>query len=364
MNGFTRTWAWPYFFAGCLTVAIFTLAACTSMLKEPPGITYAESVKQLGIYPVYPPREDLQVGDIYGVEVNQKLAPARLRTVFVDSVDLTKQIKDYLARRYTFADTAAAGSNTNIHGISNELPSQSDKLSAQPELFDRGSLKTLPITAFPTIEVDSGIDVNFAAGSSTIGAFFGFGAAKTIKMTLSYGRVTSYSVPIPVALDALQSYCKWPETAAAPQNCKSEYLAFYMNEKYQLGTEGKDSVRNAVPLMVSKVYLARAISYTFNDRTLAAAAAAVTNTDTSTSAVAPTVNGNLLASAVSNSDSEMVTALAAFQTALNQSVTPKANEEGATISISGFTKNSVTFQEIFQRPVVIGYEGAYLPEIK
>jgi hypothetical protein len=352
-----RTGQWPYLFAALATVAIFTLAACSAMLKQPPGITYAESVRQLGIYPVYPPREDLQVGDIYGMEAGQK-DNNKVRSVFVDSVDMTVQIRQYLNRRYVFADTSIAASpKAAIQGISAAPPLQQDATPSRA-LFDSPDPQNLSITAFPAIEVDSGLSVDIAAGSSSLGAMFGFGGAKTMKMTLSYGRVTSYSVPIPVAYKTLNDYCDGILPGSIATNCDEKNLAKYLNQKYQLGSGG---IKSALPLMVSKVYLARAISYTFNDKTLAAAAASVANRQENQQASAPPiVDGSLLSAAVASDNSAMVTALANFQKALNSSVAAKSNIEGATISIAGYTKNSVTFEEVYQRPVVIGYEGVYL----
>lgn len=345
----------PYIFAAGVTVAIFALAACSSMLKQPPGITYAESVKQLGIYPVYPPREDLQVGDIYAVEHNPKADRSRIRSVFIDSVDMTAQIRKYLNRRYTFANTSGGADPDAINGTSTALTIQSDAVSGP--LFESPDPQNLSITAFPAIEVDSGLSINLAAGSSSIGAMFGFGGAKTLKMALSYGRVTSYSVPVPVAYQALQDYCNGILPTSSTELCISEEQAKFLNQKYQLDST---DIKKAQTLMVSKVYLARAITYTFNDATLAAAAASVANREENSQAVAPTIDGNLLSAAVATNNSTMVTALAAFQEALNKSISEKNNIEGASLTLSGFTKDSVKFEEVYQRPVVIGYEAVFL----
>jgi hypothetical protein len=122
-----------------------------------------------------------------------------------------------------------------------------------------------------------------------------------------------------------------------------------------LGTHEKDSVRKAVPLMVSKVYLARAISYTFNDRTMAAAAAAVAGP--TKGARAPTIDGNLLSAAVADKDADMVSALATFQDSLTGTVVSNQGTEGTTVSLAAYNETSVTFEEIYQRPVVVGYEA-------
>lgn len=346
--------------AGMSAAVFATLAACSALLQEPPGVSYARSVEQLGIYPVYPPREDLQVGDIYGIEVKAGVENVKLHTVFVDSVDLTKAIRGYLAHRYQFGNTSAETASQSINGISAPLPSQTDAPASNGHVLDTSDLKNLPITGFPAIEVDSGLAIGVTGASQSLAAIFGFEAAKTLKMTLHYGSVTSYSVPIPLALQALQGYCAQQRTRPAPQNCDSQTLAYYMDEKYQLGT-GAKGIKTAVPLMVSKVYLARAISYTFNDRTLAAAAASIASGQDKKAPSLPTVDGGLLDAAVKADSPEMVTALAAFQNALNGSTASQQGTEGVSVTLSGYTQNTVTFQEVYQRPVVIGYEGVYVP---
>lgn len=349
---------WANLVAIGMTIALLALTACSQMFKEPPGIVYAESVRQLGIYPVYPPREDLQVGDIYGVEFDPKADKSRLRNVYIDSIDLTQQIRDYLKGRYTFGTTAAiaATTATTINGVSGQITAQTDAPSGG-QLFDSPAMQNLPITGFPAIEVNSGLSLALAAGSASIGSAFGFGSTQTLKMRLNYGMVTSYTVPVPVAEEELRLYCNAEELTGGG-NCDEGNLTRYMNQKYQLGSSGSGTVKRALVLMVSKVYLARAISYTFNDRSLAAAAASVVDREQNKQAVAPTINGSLLTSAMAKDDVEMVNALAAFQTALNSSVSTAAtNAEGATVNLASFTENSVTFEQIFQRPVVIGYEG-------
>lgn len=346
---------WPNLVAIGVTIALLTLTACSQMFKEPPGVSYSESVRQLGIYPVYPPREDLQVGDIYGVEDNPRVDRARIRSVFLDSVDLTGQIRKYLDRRYTFGNTAASASSHTIGETAGQIIVQSDAPS-DAQLFDSPAPQNLPITGFPSIEVDSGLSLSLVGASG--GAGFGFGSSQTLKMTLSFGLVTSYSVPIPVAFAELERYCN-TRFADLVQNCNNEDVTRYLNQKYQLGESGSKSIRKAQVLMVSKVYLARSISYTFNDQALVAAAASAANRETNSQASAPIVDGTLLTSAMAEGP-EMVTALATFQKALNAAAQPGDNKDGASISLAGYTRNSVTFEQIFQRPVVIGFEGAYL----
>jgi len=338
------------------------LAACSSFMQEQPGISYAKSVVQLGIYPVYPPREDIQVGDLYGMEDNARLDPSKLHSVFVRTIDMTPEIKDYLAHRYVFRDTTTSLDQGEVTGLSAAVPNQTDAPTGG-KVLDRSPLQDLPIAGFPAIEVDSGLSIGIEGAPPDIAAIFGFAAAKTEKMTLHFGMVTSYSVPTEVALDKLRAFCHGPPyNDIVVKDCGNDNLSILIDEKFQLGTNGPKTVRTAHPLLVSKVYLARAISYTFNDATLAAAAAGVAGGNGK--AAPPIVNGNLLSAAVASDDPAMVSALANFQSALNSTVdSSQQNTQGVSFSLSGYDRNSVTFQEIFQRPVVVGYEGVYVQPV-
>ena len=361
-----RTWLREYSTAMAVVSASLTtglvLAACASFINEPPGISYAKAVQDLGIYPVYPPREDIQVGDIYGMENDHSVEQVRRRSVYVTTKDMTADIKNYLKKRYEFGTTGTGNASYALSGFSNQIPQQTDAPS-DGEVLDRADLQNLPITDFPAIEVDSGLSLGVAGAAQSLAAIFGFEAAKTLKMTLHFGLVTTYQVPIPIAYRALIDYCRPavdPRDGRKhlPSDCAPNILASYIDQKFQLPTDpAKGGVKNVIPIMVSKVYLARAISYTFNDSTLAAAAAAVAEGNGTT---APgVIGGNLLGDAVAANDASMVSALAAFQTALN-GATSKADTSGVSVSVQGYTKSSVTFQEIYERPVVVGYEAVYI----
>lgn len=342
-----------------LTVLSFgLLAGCSSLFQEPsPGITYAKSVEELGIFPVYPPREDLQVGDLYGAEIGRETDKARMHTVYLGNIDLTKQVKAYLKTRYRFGETRTI-SDGAIQGTSAQLPSQLDAPS-DGNVLDRADMQNLPITGLPAIEVDSGLSIGVAGAPTQLAAVFGFAAAKTEKMTLHFGIVTSYSVSTPIALEILQRHCGYIKDGAGqleiPEECARDQVVDYLNQKYQLNDNDPHRVQDANILLVSKVYLARAISYTFNDRTMAAAAAAIAGD--SKGARAPMVDGNLLSAAVASNNAGMVSALATFQDSLTGTVVSNQGSDGTTVSLAAYNENSVTFEEIYQRPVVVGYEA-------
>ena len=115
-----------------LIVPFLAVAGCSS-LNEPAGVSYAKSVTQLGINPVYPPREDLQVGDIYAVETHTQANRLTAKSAFVASKDMTPQIRAYLASRYKFGQTA----------VTEATPTTGDSVKrAQTDASDANSRST------------------------------------------------------------------------------------------------------------------------------------------------------------------------------------------------------------------------------
>ena len=336
-----------------MCMPLLAAGGCAS-LKEPPGITYAKSVEQLGITPVYPPREDMQVGDLYAVEEHAG-DRTKARLGYIDTIDLTTDIRNYLLTRYKFKDTnISAGPVTTSVLVTNQL-SQSDALGTG-KVPTSTDLATLPITSLPEIEVDSGITVGVAGQPKGLVAVFGFEAAKTLKMSLRFGQVTSYEVPEITAAHRLDVYCK--PTVPTHVNCQVPNLNYVVNLKYGLlGAGEADAVKRSYILMISKVYLARQITYTFDDAALAAAAAA--SQSQGRPATIPTVSPAAINKAAADGNAEMVSALAELQTALNANIA-KQTSEGFGVSFAGYSRNAVSFNEVFARPVVIGFEAVTL----
>ena len=331
-------------------VSVLAVGGCSATLNQPAGVTYAKSVEQLGIIPVYPPREDLQVGDLYAIENHSHEDRLRARTGYLDTVDLTADIRDYLSTRYKFKQTNTGV--TPIAATSQSVPQLEQIDAFKGRIPGKSDLETLPITGFPEIEVDSGITVGVSGQPKGLAAVFGFEAAKTLKMSLRFGEVTSYAVPAVRAAQRLDGYCASPVTQ---YNCTTSSLNYIVNLKYGLDRKDPDGVKSSHILMVDKVYLARQITYTFNDATLAAAVVA----SQGSAGAVPTISASAVDKALASGDSAMLGALAELQTSLNGAVA-KQPAEGGGVSFAGVNKNAVSFNVVFARPVVIGYEAVTL----
>jgi hypothetical protein len=121
-----------------------------------------------------------------------------------------------------------------------------------------------------------------------------------------------------------------------------------------------DAVKQSYILMVTKVYLARQITYTFDT---ASAVAVAAMTQGSTSAGSPVINPATVNKAAADNNAEMLQALAEMQTSLN-GVVRQQGPNGGQLSFAGATSNGVAFTEVFARPVVVGYEAVTLAATK
>lgn len=337
-----------------MCLPLLAVAGCAS-LREAPGVSYAKSVTQLGINPVYPPREDIQVGDIYAIEAHSYATRLTAKTAYLATNDMTAAIRAYLDSRYKFkaSDVDPAKGETDEALKRAQADAYDQKLIAM-----RHNLPTLPVDGFPAIEVDSGITVGVGGQPQGLGVALGFTAAKTLKMSLQFGQVTSYEVPMPVGVDSFDSYC----TTVDPQICAEDKLVYWLNQKYQLGPKDPGYVKAAYALMVTKVYLARQITYTFNDATLAAAAAKTVNKSGSMAPDAPTVTSDQINSILATKNPELITAMGSLIQSVNSSTASQTQEGGGSFSLAAVNKDSVSITQIFARPVVVGYEGVSIDD--
>ena len=337
------------FYAVALVASASLLSGC-AIRDASPGVTYAEDVQQLGIYPVYPPREGLQVGDVYAVERHGDSNEDRLkaRSAYVGSLNLTNQIRQYLATRYQFGSTVVTQDGQLKAG-------QSD--AANKSILPQSTFANLPIAAFPDIEVDSGVSVAGGGQPNGLLAALGFSFTKTLKMELHFNDVTSYEVPQGEAGLIIENYCAEEDKMSSIDDraCLGQNLAKAINDKYMLPPGSHDAVKDASLIFVTKVYLAREIDYTYNDATLAAAAAGtVTTSGSAPDLITPTT----IDKAVTGNDANTIAALAELQKAENDSVAKSGTTAGqGAISLAAINGRSVSFRQVFDRPVVIGYEG-------
>ncbi|SEN20640.1 hypothetical protein SAMN05443254_106478 [Bradyrhizobium sp. OK095] len=262
-----------------LVVLVVFIAASTFLLvwlgPEPSQTNVIEewnaTISKLGIDPVFPPEEDVAVGDIYAVlDDSENGQPSRtalaLRSIKLTHQDLTADIEKTYRQSYQFPNTSPRPSDQTQPW--DQMPNQNGILT-HPE-----KRTTLPIAAFPgfTIKQQSGFSGGLLGWLSTT---FGFKSDSGIELNIPVAE--TYGIPSIEAVGELEQFCS---DRNDPNRCTDEtlrrHLAFVTPRAFDLKPKDSNDVLAAdaaAPLssasspyryplqivLVNRVYLARYI---------------------------------------------------------------------------------------------------------
>lgn len=287
-----------------------TEVACAS---DPAGDT-SDTKPTLAVTPVYPPREGVQVGDVYAVEEHDAADRLTAKTAFIDSIDMSAPIRAYQKSRYQY--------------VSGEKP----VAGVVAEMIDN----------FPAIEVDSGVALKVSdtgKGSDP----------KRLRLTARFSDVTSTEVPVLVGARTLSLYC---DNAVTAINCRRSSDAYVINLKYNSAQSDPGYVRSAGVLFLTKVYRAKSITYSALCAS-AASAMGVTAVATGGSPI------DLPSQVLETQDPALIDAMTDLRKALQNA--PTTDSQSVLSSLKALPDNSV--MQTFARPVVIGYESVSIAGI-
>jgi len=260
----------------------------------------------LGVAPIYPPREGVQIGDLYAVEQHSGADGFRAKTALLTSVDMRPEIQAWAKSRYHYVADKAA-------------------VNLVPETID----------SFPTIEVDSGVTMSATQSNAA-------SSPARLRLTMRFDGVTSSEVPPIVGEERLAEFCE----SEAGYLCENAYAANAINQRYALGPNDSAEVRAAGVLLVTKVYRATQVTY----RALCASAADAMGVTAVASPLAPLAGAS---NALETKDPALIEAMADLTKALT--AVPGDQTGSSTSSLKALADNSVI--QTFVRPVVIGYES-------
>lgn len=221
---------WKSLLAGAAAFIVVAIAgyAAVRWLTPDPGAIISNSVPsleaewnntiaRLGIDPVYPPEEDLAVGDLMAIVVSDeedanetknnkldKTSPILRRSVKLAHIDLREQLGKAYAMLTVFLPTPGTPSAPKSGAA------QSDASSARQtglRVFTDDMPKSqLPQAAFPSLIIQA--DNNAAFGTSAAGwGLAKFGASNRGFEELRLTDVRTYGLPSIRAMEALSAYC-------------------------------------------------------------------------------------------------------------------------------------------------------------
>ncbi len=307
---------------------------------------YKAETRKLGLNPVYPPREEFQIGDVYiwarrkGDLDREVAAYMGSEKRFIDAADR------FMANRLVFQKTNGQGSGGQ----------QADLFGTKLTRRSQNSIDTLPIAAFPSVSGDSGFDGG--GGLVKLLQAIGIAGGARTEVTLDFNDVRTYWVP---KIEAVKATGSNPVFALADIYRKNPagYLRQILEQNYNVNkiyVAGKSMCEADLEFgvsVVSRVYLTRSISYTYrNSRIVSAGISRATSGSVASAPTAPAVNVNVNATGDLASNDQQLTALKQQIDALSQS-----QGSGNSVSFQAWDARGITFQRTYDRPVSIGWDG-------
>jgi hypothetical protein len=235
---------------------------------------WGEAIQQFKIEPVFPPEEDLAVGDVLAYVVADKSPdpidyrlPLTSRAVKLAHVDLRAELEKAYAELPTFPDAAKAATNDKqLQGAEPTPLPQGSVL----RLFTKEVIESnLPRAAFANLKTASSNSVAGGVGAENQ-ASASYGGSNQGYEEFQLSEVSTYGLPSARALERLSKYCAAPLTR---DDCQESTVRKHLETIVGQTNTGEDRIYSKVLnvegqavyaidvgiVIVSRVYLARSI---------------------------------------------------------------------------------------------------------
>lgn len=328
-------------------VFVLVLLGCSAVPNSDISVQYKKEARKLGLNPVYPPREEFQIGDVY-VWARRKVSLDQEVNVYMGSEHSFIHAADrFMAERIVFKPTKAATDKSQ----------QDDLFRRQLTQRSQNDIRSLPIAAFPSVSGDAG----FSGGIGLLKALQAIGLAggARTQVTLDFKDVRTYWVPKVEAVKAtgnnpiatLQAVYKRNPPGILKEILKQNY------ERSKLKVAGQTMCQADLDYgvsVVSRVYLTRTISYTYRNGRIVSAGIKRATAGSTLSQVpaAPAVNVNVNTSGELDSNDSQLSAL---QTQIDN--LSKSQGKGDSVAFQTWDARGITFEQTYDRPVSIGWDG-------
>jgi hypothetical protein len=367
----------------CFAAFTGTLLAggCSSLDADLPDRDFIRnqwsySISRLGFSAIYPPSEDVEVGDVYAVaEFCNPNDPAAVKArdphpVKIASINLGPRLSAYYAKRLQFGSTTAKDTAKDY------LP--------QPGSVNKGGVfvpdhrSSIPLQALPEFELARGSFTRVAASIPLpfAGLFGAFASQEKLDIAIKVPYSETYGLPAYEAIDALRSFCSANRRDGLSPCDEANVMRALASATYQVADICKPHV-----VMVGRVFSTRKIEYHYNFSSGSALAAQVVVTlDTAvamqkkaatlvaaTAPQTPPTGVNVVAPTNPATGAAAVRdqVLGALLTQVSNDLEElKASQApGATFSFARFGSDGIALLQTFERPIAIGYTQIRLDTI-
>lgn len=334
----------------CLCVVLaLAVSGCGRPADTDLKLAYGKAVRQIGVFPVYPPREEFQIGDIYMWSQSIR-DPNDTVSVYLDSLPWMRQSADsFMATRIVFRNTIPAANTPANNTI--DLPPGPPVLAVRGDMRDPELSASLPIAAFPTVTADAG----FTAGLGLVSVLSAVGLAggNRTYVSLNFNDVRTYWVP------SVEVMANVHATIGPLLSQRESIGRVERNRLVALrkgaGTDPCANGRRCGVSVVTRVYLTRQIDYTYRNTRIVAAALRRAETEAAKAPAAPAVNVTVTTAADGSLPADIDRQIADIRKQLAE--LSAGDAQGQSFRFESWDARGVTFASRYQRPVVVGWDG-------
>lgn len=313
------------------------LLGCGPLVQRDLRLEYFDQARALGLSPVYPPRGEVQVGDVFLVFTPRKGG-------------INEATALYLGHMHSMRDQALAylSSRDNIGVL---MPSGTGTVGKL------GKMEDLPAVNFPTITGSAASSASLGAIAPVISGLFSVGKADSVSM--KFVDVRAFGVPYLTAAvsapDFQRSICP---TLSRRVDTMFQLLEYDRNDPDAVSPCGDAAAalegQNCTIHIVTRTYLTREIQFTYNQRRRIGGSASTVTTFAGPTPVAaapsvPSVTLSIDASTTPDTATSVVNALKA---------PASANSGTIAASVVSETSQGLAFDQKFRDPLTIAYESA------
>lgn len=359
-------------FAAVIAALLFTVLLVGCANNAAPGKLARDwscKIREMQVRPLFPPREDLQVGDVYWLETAGEsdaqnycahgiLKPAEFMPLSVNLAflpDVTKLAVAHYNNRPDFARTTSSVGTVTMSatGMTIATGSQSTDVTAGADtLFTQGKANRTRLVGFPdfmSVKIDKG---SLGAIIPIQGMFtpLGLSFEDVAEASISIPVAESYGVPVAAAWDAIAS------SASRSQLCTAAIIGGQIANSTSPARPGQMH-------LVTEVYYTRAIDVNIQSKN-AMALGVARDRQNATAATLPSVSptGVVTNPAVVGNPQTSTTLqqMGSVAGGIVQILSARNAVPGVSLAYEHGSSSTINMRRIFDRPVAIGYRSVAL----
>jgi len=267
-RGFAKLGRRGWILAG---VAVFVLAAIAGLYWARGAQTASEgsveeewnsAITKLGVEPVYPPEEDINVGDVFAIVTHDSLPQFRIvnsalanHAVRLWRLDLSEEVASNYKNTYVFPRNA---SGTPPKEGAARQPSSSSIFTLVEQRSD------LPIVSFPRFRVSDSRGAKFSAPAFLFSGFWSAESNSNAEMEVAITKTQTYGIPYLVAQNALLNFCTKEFPLACDDSAVRTALSTRLGSQIWECSTNKDTNEKSYRLkvevgLINRVFLTSAI---------------------------------------------------------------------------------------------------------